>query len=554
MLYISAQIGGNNNLLTSCGGRANTAQIALSATTFLPAKRYEVAMLNRRIPAAALLAAALTLTACGTTNRAGAHKADGPGDGGGLGLSNPSPGASSTPLVDASGRPLPTASASASTGGGGTTSTTGGNGGGTSTGSTGGGNHAGGGALTGDHQGVTATTVKVGFIVVKGSSSYGNGAAFKSPAYGDVPKQVNTIVAWINAHGGVAGRKVVPVIREHDINNDSRTEEEGICTGFTEDDKVFAVVFAAQGYPETRRCYAQHHTLILDPTPFLYGADSFRLLSPYYWSPDYVNYSRVMRALVPALKEQSFFSGSYTLGVVTYDVDVYHSIVDNDLKPALQAAGVTLSDSNVKYISNADIPTIQRGATQAVAQMQVAGVNRVVFAGLGPYAPLFMSTAEGAHFTPRYGVTSYDQPRFDQNWKAMNPTSQLKGAVGIGFSPVQDVADGQLAFPQPGERTCLSIYGAAGIHFAERADSGYALAYCDSMQMLQHAASAVGSALSVQSWAAAAGRLGTGFQSSIAMGTSFAGGRMDGGNGFRTIKFDDGCACFVYTSSVRRFD
>jgi hypothetical protein len=361
------------------------------------------------------------------------------------------------------------------------------------------------------------------------------------------------MVDWINTHGGVAGRKIVPVIREHDINNDSRTEEEGICTGFTEDDKVFAVVFAAQGYPETRRCYAQHHTLILDPTPFLYGADSFRLLAPYYWSPDYVNYSRVMAALVPTLKSESFFSGSYTLGVVTYDVDVYHSIVDNDLKPALRAAGVTLNDSNIKYISNADIPTIQRGATQAVAQMQVAGVNRVIFAGLGPYAPLFMSTAEGSHFNRRYGITTYDQPRFDQNWKAMNPSSQLKGAVGIGFAPHLDVADAQLAFPQPGERFCLDIYKAKGITFAERADSGYALAYCDAMRMLQQAAAGVGAGLSVQSWAAAAGGLGRSFQSAIALDTDISGGRKDGGNGFRVIRFQDGCACFVYSGSVRRF-
>lgn len=511
----------------------------------------------RSRPAFAALVAAsglLLTTACGSTNRAGQERASG-GGGGGLGL-NPTPGASASaaPGVSAASPGIsagPTGGPGAGSGGSGGSGSSGGTGG--SAGSGGSGGSGSGGGSGGDRQGVTATTVKVGFIVVKGSSSYGNGAAFKSPAYGDVPKQVAAMVAWINSHGGIAGRKVVPVIREHDINNDSRSVEEAMCNGFTDDDKVFAVVLAAQGYPETRRCYAQKKTLILDPTPFLYGADSFRALAPYYWSPDYVNYSRVMRALVPTLKAQSYFGAGYKLGVVTYDVDVYHSIVDNDLKPALKAAGITLDESNVKYISNTDIPTIQRGATQAVAQMQVAGVNRVIFAGLGPYAPLFMSTAEAAHFNPRYGITSYDQPRFSQGWKAMNPTSQLQGAVGIGFSPVMDVADGQMAFPAPGEKFCIDIFKAAGITWAERADSGYGLSYCDALLMLQKAASGIGSDLSVQTWAAGAARLGTTFQSAIAMHTDFSGGRMDGGNGYRTLTYTNGCSCFVYSGPVRRF-
>jgi len=399
-------------------------------------------------------------------------------------------------------------------------------------------------------QGVTATTVKVGFIIPTGYSSYGSGAAFASPNFGDVAAQVTALTRWINGHGGIGGRQIIAVTQNHDINNDSRTEEEGICKSFTEDQHVFAVVLAAQGYPETRKCYADHQTLILDPTPFLYGSDSFRVLAPYYWSPNYVNYSRVMRALVPQLVQASYFSGSYTLGVVTYDVDVYHSIVDNDLKPALRAAGITLSDSNIKYIANTDIPTIQRGATQAVAQMQVARVNRVIFAGLGPYAPLFMSTAEGAHFTPRYGVTSYDQPWFDQGWNAMNPAEQLKGAVGIGFAPVQDVADAQYAFPAPGENPCLAIYGEAGIHFAQRQDSQHALAYCDAIKMLQAAAGPVGAGLTVPAWANVAARLGNSFQSSTAFSTSFPGGRMDGGAAVRPLAFNSGCSCFTYTGGV----
>ena len=501
----------------------------------------------RRLPLVLALLVGTALTACSSTHQAGGASPTASGATG-LGLSSPLPGASSTAAARTATAPGGKAGQTPAGTGSGRGSHSGGASG---TGSTGPAISTGGGA-TGDRRGLTATTVKVGFIVVTGSSSYGNGAAFKSPNYGDTTKQVHVITDWINAHGGVAGRKVVPVIRTHDINNDSRTEEEGLCTGFTQDDKVFAVVLAAQGYPETRRCYAEHHTLILDPTPFLYGADSFRSLAPYYWSPDYVNYSRVERALVPELKAQGFFTGG-TLGVVTYDVDVYHAIVDHDLRPALKAAGVSLDPSNVKYLSNADIPTIQRGATQAVAQMQVAGVNRVLFAGLGPYAPLFMSTAEGAHFTPRYGLTSYDQPRFDQNWKAMHPADQLKGAVGIGFSAVQDVADAQAAFPAPREQRCLGAYKSKGISFAERADSGYALSYCDALTMLQSAAGSLGQSLSVQTWAAAAARLGSGFHSSVAFATSFPGGRMDGGDGYRTMAFDSGCGCFAYTGPVRRF-
>ena len=416
---------------------------------------------------------------------------------------------------------------------------------------TGGGGSGGGPVQPGgrvDAPGVTASEVKIGFIAITGSERYGKTFGFNTASYGDVKGQIEAVVAWANARGGLAGRKIVPVIREHDLNNDSKATEAAICAGFTEDDKVFGVVLLGHGYPESRDCYAKARTLVFDPSAFTYDTGTFTRLAPYYWSPSFPSYSRTVRALVPAIKAQGYFTGNLKIGVVSYDVGVYRNIVEGDLRPALRAVGQNIGE--VRYLRNTDIPTIQADASQAVLAFK-GDVTHVIFVGLGPFAPLFMSTAESQGYRPRYAITSFDSPRFTETFAAANPQEQLKGAVGIGFSAPQDVEDPRLPFPQPFEKPCVDLLKAAGHAFAKRADSRYGLAYCDSVFMLQAAGARVRGPLTIQSWAAAAEQLGSSVVAPSAFATRFGPGRKDGGDGFRYLRWAG--TFFEYAGGVRRF-
>lgn len=104
------------------------------------------------------------------------------------------------------------------------------------------------GASTSAVPGVSATTIKIGILTSQGLAGFAKTIGFNNDApVADQQAQWKGVIRYLNAHGGIAGRMVVPVFR--DLNpanevNDPRTEETSHCVGFTQDDHVYAVVSA----------------------------------------------------------------------------------------------------------------------------------------------------------------------------------------------------------------------------------------------------------------------------------------------------------------------
>ncbi|MGP0030944.1 MAG: hypothetical protein ACLPVF_10625 [Acidimicrobiales bacterium] len=131
------------------------------------------------------------------------------------------------------------------------------------------------GASSPADQGVTAKTISVG-------EPYVNFVALKSLGVtindGSFPDAYNAIAAYMNAHGGVDGRKIVMHYVEMDPAVAS--QQATSCTTLTEDDKIFVAI--APVYPD---CYQQDHD-----TPVIAGslpgalpagvAPDFSLLTP----------------------------------------------------------------------------------------------------------------------------------------------------------------------------------------------------------------------------------------------------------------------------------
>ena len=65
------------------------------------------------------------------------------------------------------------------------------------------------GATSPADQGVTSTTVRVGFPVINFSALAVVGVHLNDGSFQDA---ISALVANINAHGGIAGRKIVPYI------------------------------------------------------------------------------------------------------------------------------------------------------------------------------------------------------------------------------------------------------------------------------------------------------------------------------------------------------
>ncbi|MBV9290868.1 MAG: hypothetical protein JO222_00330, partial [Frankiales bacterium] len=195
----------------------------------------------RAHPGVLVAATALVAAGCGTTVSGTAST---PGAGGDA-LSVPSPGTTG-------GQGLSGPSGAAGSGGGlttGSTVTGGGSGAGSATGSgstaapplTGSGSGSGPAATAGNGPGITPTTIYVGESwdpnVAAADSAIG--AASGDP--GDVHAETNALIAYINAHGGVAHRKVVPIWHQISSKDDASTSAEATCQAWTRDHKVFVL-------------------------------------------------------------------------------------------------------------------------------------------------------------------------------------------------------------------------------------------------------------------------------------------------------------------------
>ena len=113
------------------------------------------------------------------------------------------------------------------------------------------------GASSPADQGVTATTISVGLPYVNFAALQSLGVTIND---GSFPDAYNAVIANINAHGGVDGRKLVLHLVE--MNPAVPASATSSCTQLTEDDKVFVSISPV--FPD---CYQQTYD-----TPVIAGS------------------------------------------------------------------------------------------------------------------------------------------------------------------------------------------------------------------------------------------------------------------------------------------
>ena len=413
-------------------------------------------------------------------------------------------------------------------------------------------------------KGVTAQTVNVGFIILVGQEESANELGFGGviPSPGDPEALIDTLVKWVNDHGGVGGKRVVPFVRSVDMRTSSTTEEQQVCAGFVQDDNTFAVVLQAQIREITRKCYSDGGVVTFDPSGFPMSQQLYDQTAPYTWSPSYPTLSRAAAALPAALKRQGFWEPTEVssdpcalppcrLGVLMYDFPNYEKVLNDQLRPAVEAQGFTID--SVARVDASDAATIQSGLTNATTQFQAQQISRVVFLGGAPLAPFFMVIAEQQRYRPIYGVTSFDQPRFGTDNRNL-AGDQIDGAMGIGFSPSVDVRDAQWGPKKlsPMWKKCLKIYKTGGHEFPGHGNARTGVGYCESLMMLKHVGDAIAPDLSAQTFSAFAGGLGTSFQTATGHAVNFTPLERAGGYLYRDLVFNFGeCRCFNYKGPPR---
>jgi ABC-type branched-subunit amino acid transport system substrate-binding protein len=530
---------------------------------------------RRNGPAVLLL---LALVGCGSTVPVGTQQAGTTGqaqtglgvpDGsGGLALGDPSGGAAGSGQPGAAAPALPGAAASALPGAGapggplgGPAGTSGEAGPGASVGAAAPPPPASDGAPA---RGVTATSVGIGFVYSPNQGEAARQVTGGSADFGDPLAFAKAAVKRVNATGGIGGRQVVlepyPVDPLDGRTTDSR--QQALCSHFTEDRKVFAVMNA--GGPIVQACFAKSGTVPVVATFATLGEAEFAA------DAGYVDVSALTPEAALANLVDSFSRSDYLrtrwdttrgapggvapvkVGILYPDLQPWRRAVREHLVPGLARQGVRVDPDDVVEWNFAEssseaadsIATFQA----AVLKWRSSGVTHVI--PVENNGTLVLQFAESQNYRPRYAITSANQVQGYVGAGAV-PEAQLTGMTGVGWQPSYDLADPK-GFEPPGRAECLKIMREGGAQVpADNNAILSALTTCDQFLLLQRAVAVNGDAvLSRAAVRSGLERIGSSFAfAGIPSGTYRADKRYPVDKGW-LWGWDTGCRCLRYSSDA----
>jgi hypothetical protein len=460
------------------------------------------------------------------------------------------------------------ADASGSNSGGGTGRANGGGSGASGSGSSGGSRSGGvGGSSTGAAvgPGVSATTINVGIVYAVNSGAANAAIGAAGISQGDEKANYTVLINDINAHGGVAGRKIVPVW--HSVDAESTTsasdQYQAACDDLTQDHKVYV---ALAGNDETLlQCL--HNRGVAAVSSNLTRADAavFRRF-PYYFEINSLSLDRVATAEVAALKAQNWFSGWNTgsgqpastrakVGVVTFDFPSFARATDQVLIPALAKQGYAPAPADVARVpfiqQESDVGAAEPAVSSAVLKFRSDGVTHVIILeGSGTISLLFGTNADKQRWYPRYGANSQDGFEALADSGAY-PKSQLNGALGIGWQPSLDIAPSEnppnSPYTNAAQRKCLALYQAHGITFSDQNSKGVGYLDCSDIWFFRDVVNRT-TALTRDGFLAAANGIGSSFESLNVIATRLDAAHHDAIAAVRYWAYKPECGCMRYTS------
>jgi ABC-type branched-subunit amino acid transport system substrate-binding protein len=491
---------------------------------------------------AVALLVAVAAAACGTTVPLSQQAQTGAGS---SGLTGGAPAAGDTP-GSTSGDLAGTATTGSSPGGSTVAGTSGGSGAGSSaTGSTTGGATGVRGPGT---TGVTARTpIKIGVLTATGAAKYQRSLGFSKGASGDQVAMTQSVVSWINAHGGLAGRPIQLVSYDLDYGaaaTDLSSAMQAACTFFTQDNRVVAVASYIALAPDSfYACMAKAHVPLVNPDEGV-SSDFFKRYANTVYVPSGPSYTRLLADSVDALWNAGWLTATSVVGVVGYDTNDVHSIVDKGLVPALQRHGLKLTTGF--YTSTDTDAAGQYGG--GVLSFKAKNVDRVFFAPGGQ--PIYFGlAAEQQAYHPHYEMGSLEYP----NPVAQTlPADQLAGSMGLGWMPYLDLPSSE--WPKvvtPGIALCRKAMAAAKQDYSGSTTLAIAAWVCDDWLFLRDVFAA-GATPDEAGIRRAADSLGATFRPAATFRSLLGPDRThDGAAGYRLLAFSSACTCYRYTSPVR---
>jgi hypothetical protein len=394
-------------------------------------------------------------------------------------------------------------------------------------------------------RGVTATSITIGVMASGNINAAAAAFGVAGTTYPDPKQQVEPLVKWINAHGGVAKRqlKIEWHLRDDLSGDTDAAKNQAACTDFVQDKQVFLVTSVYQGHGMAP-CLAPAGIPLIESGagPAHYGIPAYDNLGGYYVTPDQISLSRYTTTLIDNLAARGFFAAGTKVGLVYMGYPYATAAVDHFLKPALARHNVKLVDEQqLRELQRAsDFAGTQAEVSNAVLRFKSKGIDRVI--GLEDQATTFMASAEQQSYFPRYGLASASLVGAAQAY----PKSMLNSTL-VGYSIPQDVLPADQGGPSGNdEKVCRQLFLDSGQDPANDLQWGIQRLHCDGFFYIKAVLDRTAT-LTAKGYVAAVEATGDGYVSMNNYGTHFAPGHYDGVAKGRPLEYVDACKCLRWT-------
>lgn len=397
--------------------------------------------------------------------------------------------------------------------------------------------------------GLTADEVTIGFEVSKNLQA---GFALVG-ASGSPPEEaeiVAALVAWVNDHGGIAGRQVVPVVHEVDRTQGSfDAQEEAACADFTEDHTVFvAGSTPVSGNDALVACMAKKGVPLVENNLFPYDDEYYATYDGILFQPSRTSATAALDAYTAGLADAGWYDGA-TIGLLRLDAPVFGRLADDVVKPGMARFGATVAEEVVVSTPQdiGELGAVNAQLSNAIVRFRGAGVDHLSILEIqGAVSFFFMKEAESQSFRPIYGLHSYNIPATQAQ---QQPVEQLRGSLGAGWLPSVDTYSGEQP-ANPAIDQCVGIMREAGIPLDYQTYSFYTHTWCDTIFFVKAALEAAPEP-TIAGFRAGVEALGSSWQAASNVATYFEPGLHGGSAALRTLAFDEGCTCYRYTLDAR---
>ena len=392
--------------------------------------------------------------------------------------------------------------------------------------------------------GVSATQIKIGFLLLDVGSIGRIGIAVPGVDPEQQREAFEAYLADVNARGGIHGRKLVGVYEVFDVL--SQDDMRRACLAIR-DHKPFAVVASGGFYGPAMLCLTEEGKTPLinqgsQGTPSEYMRRSNGLLVTMYPEGD-----RVMLNWVAELERLGKLKGK-KIGIVSQESsNPNDTAVGGSLIPALKRFGYT--PTHVTRLS-ADQSSAASQMPIEVQQMNRKGVNIVMLTTTTLASSQFVQTADNQAYRPQYTITDWGSMNNDTSNQSM-PDS-YDGTIGITTYRTGEERVGVKESAE--ERDCRRIYEQrTGRELAAKGQNEHGLTQsnCTTLRALLRGATAAGPTLTRATFSRGVQTIGD-FAMTMWGPGSFRSGKLDAADHVRTIEWRADCRCLVPTSGFRK--